>query len=74
MKTRSKKRVTLGGSLIASIGVVAIIAVGMTLGLYGTSQASTGNSFAVLAGTNSLPGTCTSAGNQCLAGSGFAWS
>jgi len=29
---------------------------------------------AVLAGTNSLPGTCTSAGDQCLAGSGFAWS
>jgi hypothetical protein len=44
MKTSSKKRKALGGSLIASIGVVAIIAVGMTLGLYGTSQASTGNS------------------------------
>jgi spore coat-associated protein N len=29
---------------------------------------------AVLAGTNSLPGTCTSAGQQCLAGDGFAWS
>lgn len=29
---------------------------------------------AVLAGTNSLPGACASAGSQCLAGSGFAWS
>jgi hypothetical protein len=43
MKTTAKKRVALRGSLIASIGVVAIIAIGMTLGLYGTSQASTGN-------------------------------
>ena len=45
MKTSVKKRVALGGSLIASIGVVAIIVVGMTLGLYGTSQASTGSGF-----------------------------
>ncbi len=44
MKTTAKKRVALRGSLIASIGVVAIIAAGMTLGLVGTSRASTGNS------------------------------
>ena len=63
METSSKKRKALGGSLIASIGVVAIIAVGMTLGLYGTSQASTGNSVAdgtVTVGTGAPASvTCT---------------
>jgi hypothetical protein len=43
MNTSSKKRAPLRGSLIASIGVVAMIAVGLVLGLYGTSQASTGS-------------------------------
>jgi hypothetical protein len=63
MKTTVKKRVALRGSLIASIGVVAIIAIGMTLGLYGTSEASTGGSFAdgtVTVGTGTPASvTCT---------------
>lgn len=63
MKTSVKKRVALRGSLIASIGVVAIIVVGMTLGLYGTSQASTGSGFSggtVTVGTGAPASvTCT---------------
>ncbi len=63
MKTIVKKRVALRGSLIASIGVIAIIAVGMTLGLYGTSEASTSGSFAdgtVTVGTGTPASvTCT---------------
>ena len=60
MKTSFKKRVALGGSLIASIGVVATIVVGMTLGLYGTSQASTGDGGTVTVGTGAPASvTCT---------------
>jgi hypothetical protein len=63
MKTTVKKRVALRGSLIASVGVVAIIAIGMTLGLYGTSEASTGSGFSdgtVTVGTGAPASvTCT---------------
>jgi len=68
----SKKRIALAVGVAASIGAIAATASGVTFGLYSGSQASGGN--AVQSANNPLPGTCTTAGNQCLPGSGFVWS
>ena len=70
--------------LVSATAAAANTAVGFTLdyalpiasgNIYQGGSATVTLTFhAVLAGTNSLPSACTSAGSQCLAGSGFAWS